>query len=362
MNKFKKAATLSILGVGLLVLPLTLGISNDSFIKTLGQEQPATTIIFNESVTTSTSFVSQTKKSSVNENFELKFTHVKAASEGIGTIKAHSYVERTAPSYGLKTIKVDFDGNASSGLTILTYYNSTDKVKRRYSGVRKPKYNGITSGTTYNVEGNYFQLFAGASDVTIKSITVEFGCRAETKVDRPATSKPTNITFTNAYNLQDTATNSHFLEIEGDVTFGTNKYISENMSIFDNGEDLVIKDVHLSDESLYSASTTVRILIRVDIRASKGTTTKHQSDKAIFWSHLWMDGGTFDGSESGDIKLSYMWSHNYKAGGDTTGRVATANSGTEAEVAWYAPGNSDDLFYRVCTLWKMPCLRINVDW
>lgn len=161
------------------------GITNDRLLKVMGAEK-STVLTVNQSVTDSTSFVSTDYTLPTNEHFTLHFDHVKNSSTGIGVIKAGSYVRRTAATNAIKSITVSFSGETE--LKVQSWYDSDDIVKYTYD---------LKSNTPQTLAGNYFCLIAGSTaDITLNSITVDFGCSAAAA--RPNTSTgPSKVPLTN---------------------------------------------------------------------------------------------------------------------------------------------------------------------
>lgn len=311
-----------------------IGATGSNFVvPALGADQK-TTITVNSAVTDATTFSKVTYTSEANQNFVLDFDAVKAGG-GVGTIKGGSYVYRHEASRDLKSIKVDFTSTNGSELKVQSWYDKNDVVKMTED---------LTSNTALNIRGNYFCLIAGdRGDVTINSITVDFGCLTAASVVRTQMSKQgamlsDHCTMDLAFTWDDKVNNVSWfviqLELKNDKDWDT--IYPENKTGYLFGNDSLTPRLHIDEVRLLSSG---RMQLFVNI-------FKQYSGHVVngdFWPHL-----SFQ---------DYYWT---KAPADV--KVSKYNNGnisTNGTTNQHGNGGIDGLGTYTCwSAWGMPCLTI----
>lgn len=254
------------------------------------------------------------------------YSSFKYESGKIGRLETGNVIYKTESSSstnrertnGIKSITVNHDGNSSLLLRV-SYELANDGTITGNDSF----YNiYVTSGTKYEIRGNYWELYAVTS-TTIASINVEYGC--EDPATNSGNGKVTGMTNTSSFASTEV--------IEGEKTYYRIKV--------DTSGDLI----PASALSFYDGDTTMPIE-KIEYRnaneaviygvLSKEFIYKVRKNDSTWYPHLKVNNENWNGT-NGDIK-----GHSVGDGGK-----------------WFYPVKCDDLLVHLDTKWDMPTITVD---
>lgn len=349
-----KGSSKLLIGCAIATMTLTAILTSNptAFSLVSGRVIPDHTFTVNEAVTTSDTFGQVTYTLPTNNLVKLSFESVKAGG-GVGTIQANSKVEKLNGCYGLNAITVDFTGP----LNILTKYEATDTIQLTVGSNFKPHgaENGIVSGQTYVIEGNYFELVAGNADVVINSITVDYACEEAEKDVRPSAGLSISG-IKNAYIYNDALHGKHYYEIEASVT-GEGFFDEGVFEIFHEHEKTNYY-TDIVDARICNNGTEKSILVRFDVEEALKAPFPQW---APHYPHLYVNGTGWNGT-NGDLALSgkYYRSNDYAETAYSESAlnptISLSQATSDGEWRFQYPYQASSMYFWSVVCWNLPCI------